>query len=246
MFSFLSALLPFSSSLTTLLSSSAPPVLLHHDISPVRQESVVDAYLRGAYLLDPFYVHACESPGTRVVRLKDIQPDHFRMTEFFRSYYAHARLADEIGILVERENGAHIFVSLGLAAGTGRFSRRGHERLVRFLPVIAALSLRNWGHVRSNADTGNPRDRTARHFALQRILELGDFASMTRREREVVVLMLLGHSSKAIARQLEIAVGTVKNHRKHVYRKLAVGSQSALFARFISLISQAAPHMSRK
>ena len=237
MLSFLRTLLPFTSSLSTVVFPDEPPILLHHDIPPARREMVVGAYLRGAYLLDPFYAHVCENPGTQVARLGDIQPDHFRKTEFFRSYYANARLADEIGILVERGGGAHIFVSLGLATGAGRFSRRGHERLVRLLPVVVALLLRNWGHVPSRGDNTFEEDRSTPHVDLGRILECGEFERLTTREREVVELVLLGHSSKSIARQLDIAVGTVKNHRKHVYRKLGIGSQSALFARFINLIS---------
>ena len=234
--SFIAALLPFSSSLTTVLRSNGRPILLHDDISPERRETVVDAYLRGAYLLDPFYGFVCRNPGTRVLRLKDIQPDHFRKTEFFRSYYAHARLADEIGIIVERRDGSHIFVSLGLASGTGTFSRRGRERLVFLLPVIAALLLKNWEADSSDGGGNAATAPAGPHLALDEILVMDEFERLTTREREVVRFMLLGHSSKSIAHGLDIAVGTVKNHRKSIYRKLAIRSQSALFARFLNLI----------
>ena len=233
---FIAALLPFSSSLTTVLRPDGRPILLHDDISPERRETVVDAYLRGAYLLDPFHGFVCRNPGTRVLRLKDIQPDHFRKTEFFRSYYAHARLADEVGIIVERRDGSHIFVSLGLSWGTGTFSRRGRERLAFFLPVIAALLLKNWD-ADSSDDVGSAAATPARpHHALDDLLAMDEFERLTAREREIVRFMLLGHSSKSIAHRLDIATGTVKNHRKSIYRKLAIRSQSALFARFLNLI----------
>ena len=233
---FIAALLPFSSSLTTVLRPDGRPILLHDDISPERRETVVDAYLRGAYLLDPFHGFVCRNPGTRVLRLKDIQPDHFRKTEFFRSYYAHARLADEIGIIVERRDGSHIFVSLGLASGTGTFSRRGRERLDFLLPVIAALLLKNWEADSSDGGGNAATAPAGPHLALDEILVMDEFERLTTREREVVRFMLLGHSSKSIAHGLDIAVGTVKNHRKSIYRKLAIRSQSALFARFLNLI----------
>ena len=233
---FIAALLPFSSSLTTVLRPDDPPILLHDDISSERREVVVDSYLRGAYLLDPFHGFVCRNPGTRVLRLKDIQPDHFRKTEFFRTYYAHARLADEVGIIVERRDGSHIFVSLGLAWGTGTFSRRGQERLVFLLPVIAALLLKNWDCDASDDGGSAATTPAGAHHALDEILVMGEFERLTTREREIVRLMLLGHSSKSIAHCLDIAVGTVKNHRKSIYRKLAVRSQSTLFARFLKLI----------
>lgn len=232
--SFISASLPFTSSLTTVLRPNGRPLLLHDDISPMRRETVVGAYLRGAYLFDPFYAHIFEKPGTGVVRLRDIQPDHFRKTEFFRNYYAHVRLADEIGVIVECSDGSHIFVSLGLATGAGSFSSRGRERLVSLLPVVEALLLRHWGD-RPSSNEGLVRMNHIRgHLDLGQILELDEFECLTPREREIVEFILLGHSSKSIARCLDIAVGTVKNHRKHVYRKLAIGSQSALFSRFVA------------
>ena len=233
---FIAALLPFSSSLTTVLRPDGRPILLHDDISPERRETVVDSYLRGAYLLDPFHGFVCRNPGTRVLRLRDIQPDHFRKTEFFRSYYAHARLADEVGIIVERRDGSHIFVSLGLAWGTGTFSRRGRERLVFLLPVIAALLLKNWDADGSDGDGPAAATAAGTHHALDDLLVMDEFERLTTREREVVRFMLLGHSSKSIAHRLDIATGTVKNHRKSIYRKLAIRSQSALFARFLNLI----------
>lgn len=235
--SFIAALLPFTSTLTTVVRPNGQPILLHDDIPPERRELVVGSYLRGAYLLDPFHGFVCRTPGTRVLRLKDIQPDHFRKTEFFRTYYAHTRLADEVGIIVERRDDSHIFVSLGLGHGTGTFSKRGHERLVFFLPVIAGLLLRNWDAVSSGDGGIAGTAQTGSHLALDEILEVNEFACLTTREREVVRFMLLGHSSKSVARCLDIAVGTVKNHRKNIYRKLAIRSQSALFARFLNLIA---------
>ena len=103
---FVAALLPFTSSLSTVVRPDERPILLHDDIPPERREMVVGSYLSGAYLLDPFCGFVCRTPGTRVLRLKDIQPDHFRKTDFFRTYYAHARLADEVGIIVERCDGS--------------------------------------------------------------------------------------------------------------------------------------------
>jgi DNA-binding NarL/FixJ family response regulator len=46
--------------------------------------------------------------------------------------------------------------------------------------------------------------------------------SLTRREKEVLALMVKGHTNTQIAEQLSIAVGTVKNHLKNIYAKLGV------------------------
>ncbi|MDO0901323.1 response regulator transcription factor, partial [Enterobacter hormaechei] len=58
-------------------------------------------------------------------------------------------------------------------------------------------------------------------------------ARLTARELDVGRLMLSGCSSKEIARKLEISVETVKVHKKHMYSKLGIKSQSELFSIFL-------------
>ena len=55
---------------------------------------------------------------------------------------------------------------------------------------------------------------------------------LTARELEVGRLML-SCSSKEIARKLAISAETVKVHRKHMYGKLGIKSQSELFGLFL-------------
>lgn len=58
-------------------------------------------------------------------------------------------------------------------------------------------------------------------------------AQLTARELDVGRLMLSGCSSKEIARKLEISVETVKIHKKHMYSKPGIKSQSELFSIFL-------------
>lgn len=50
-------------------------------------------------------------------------------------------------------------------------------------------------------------------------------------------MVLRGHSSNSIGRQFQITTGTVKIHRKNIYAKLGISSQSELFSHFISYLS---------
>jgi DNA-binding NarL/FixJ family response regulator len=54
--------------------------------------------------------------------------------------------------------------------------------------------------------------------------------ALTPRETDVLALMVKGHSNKIIARQLGIAVGTVKAHSKAVFEKLGVRTRSQAVA----------------
>ena len=54
--------------------------------------------------------------------------------------------------------------------------------------------------------------------------------ALSPREREIFDLLLLGCSSATIALRLGLSRYTVKDHRKHIFRKLRVGSLGELFA----------------
>jgi DNA-binding NarL/FixJ family response regulator len=58
---------------------------------------------------------------------------------------------------------------------------------------------------------------------------------LTHREMTIIDLMSVGHSGPEIARELDLRPRTVENHRRHIYAKLAVGSQSHAISRAISL-----------
>jgi DNA-binding CsgD family transcriptional regulator len=56
------------------------------------------------------------------------------------------------------------------------------------------------------------------------------FAALTKREREIADLLLVGCSSEAVALRLGITRHTVKDHRKEIFRKLRIGSLAQFFA----------------
>ena len=60
---------------------------------------------------------------------------------------------------------------------------------------------------------------------------------LSEREREIVALVLQGHSTESIAGRLDISPGTVKIHRRNIYRKLGIGTQAGLFASFLRFIA---------
>jgi FixJ family two-component response regulator len=59
-------------------------------------------------------------------------------------------------------------------------------------------------------------------------------ASLTRREREILDLVLVGSTTRAIAATLFISVKTVEFHRSRIYSKLGVSSLPQLFRLFLA------------
>ena len=53
-------------------------------------------------------------------------------------------------------------------------------------------------------------------------------ARLTRREREIMLLVSEGLQNKEIGRQLDVSEGTVKIHLHHIFKKLHVANRTAL------------------
>ena len=87
------------------------------------------------------------------------------------------------------------------------------------------------------AEELSERHAPAVHDRLETAVEQFGGEILTRREREVVRLLLRGHSVKSTAGVLDLAPGTVKIHRRNIYAKLGISSQSQLFSRFFDFLS---------
>lgn len=66
-------------------------------------------------------------------------------------------------------------------------------------------------------------------------------ADLTRRERDIVALILQGYPSSEIARKLKIGRGTVKNHRRRLYYKLDITSEREVFLLFMRALTPDTP-----
>ena len=53
------------------------------------------------------------------------------------------------------------------------------------------------------------------------------------REKAIIELVLQGHSSESIGLRLGVATGTVKVHRRNIYRKLKISSQAQLMSLYL-------------
>lgn len=244
---YLRAVAPFVGAFLVILDGRRPPLHVYDNVRLEKRAEVVDRYLDGAYLLDPFYALYVERPCQAVVRLPEVMPDRFQHSEYFRRYYSETNLVDEAALFVELSPGRWLFYSIGRRRGEPRFRARELTSLRRVLPVFAALNQRHFGlgHLRG---LGVPQVQGPRKAApvpgdSPRPPEEGQSVSdalaafgaeeLSGREQEVAGLILRGHSSESIARLIGISRGTVKIHRKNLYRKLRISSQSELFARFL-------------
>jgi len=226
---YMRSVVPFSGAFITQLHKNRPPDHIYDNVRAERHRDVVDQYLDNAYLLDPVYDVFLSGRTHGAMRLRDIAPDQFMRSTYYRRYYRNIALRDEMAILVPQGEGA-VFFSLGRLGDEPRFSARSVQAFEARIDVIAALTGKHFerGHA-TPVHAGNaPADRT-----LTAALDAFGEGILTAREREVATLILKGHSSASVSAMAGIAVGTVKIHRKNIYRKLSISSQSELLSNFL-------------
>ena len=211
------------------------PLPLFDTFPPGRREVFVTAYLEGPYLLDPFFQACRDKVASGLYRMSQLAPDRFYQSEYYRSYYNRTGLAEEIGFFLSVPGDITIIISLMRTQETPAFTAREMSRLHLLDPVIRAVAQRHWSGLQRGWTTDQrPPDRAAQDVSIDTAFQNFGRPLLTPRECEVVGMVLRGHSSESIAQKLGIATGTVKIHRKNIYAKLGISSQSELFSQFIS------------
>lgn len=223
----------FKGCFLSLLDGNRPPVHVYDNVRIERRSAVIDRYLDGAYLLDPLFVAYQSKPEEPVLRVRDVAPDRFQQSTYFQEYYQSIRLRDEAGLFVTLPSGKTLFYSIGRLRDEPRFSARDVAALRKAYPIFAALNHRHFG---ARVDVPEPPARNVDQIAAA--FDRFGAGTLTDREREIACLILKGHSSKSVARTIDISPGTVKIHRKNMYRKLEISSQSELFALFVATLQR--------
>jgi DNA-binding CsgD family transcriptional regulator len=205
--------------------------VIEYTLPPKRRgKTTLDRYVKGPFLLDPFYRAAQVDRRFGVFRLRALAPSGFKESEYFRTWYHECGFQDECGLLIALDSGS-LNLALGMTGGSRRFSKRQVDRLEAVFPAVEAMVRRHWNPLTPAADSSDLRTR------LQEALGAFGSSVLTRREQQVIELVLLGNSTRLVADKLGISAETVKLHRKHAYAKLDISSQAELFYLFVDALA---------
>lgn len=228
---------PFDLSCIFAYPGRERPLFLHDGLGAVSSSQIMVNYLNGTYLLDAVYSACLRRAPEGLHRLSDLAPDAFFEGEYYNSPDVHpcismesGTLAEEIVYLVPVQGGFYLAYSLLRGNASKAFSEADFDLLQRTAPMVTMLARRHWEHL-APVETAMEPKPTGQD--VEQAFETFAPSKLTRREQGIVSLILRGHSSMSIARNLEIAEGTVKIHRKHIYAKLDISSQTELFNLFI-------------
>jgi DNA-binding CsgD family transcriptional regulator len=214
------------------------PIDLYSTFNAEEHIVFVSLYQDGPYLLDPFY-HTAREQRDGLFRMRELAPDRFFSSEYYRTYYVKTGLAEEVGFFVTTEEGVTIVLSLMRREKTGPFPEREFAHLRKAQALVSAMVRHYWSSVGARFDAPGARKRH-RRTSVPRQSAVGaawQRLKLTQREAAIVDLVLQGHSSESIGLRLGITTGTVKVHRRNVYRKLGISSQTQLLSVYLNNLS---------
>lgn len=208
-------------------SVAKPPEILFQWIPDSKNwREFATTYLSNAYRIDPFFCKAMDGFTDRAYTLKEIAPDRFAQSEYYRRYFSETGMVDEMGCFCSIEDDITVELSLGRHRGQKKFSAaevKQFDNLVPALvPMIKTFSLATSCSLKSIIEQ-SPVNPVVEY---QKTAEL---FNLTDREQEIAAYILKGHSSLSISLNLNISTATVKVHRRNIYRKMNISSQAELF-----------------
>jgi DNA-binding CsgD family transcriptional regulator len=126
--------------------------------------------------------------------------------------------------------------SLMRSNGSEPFSELEFARLLAIEPMVRFTLSRHWRSVSRVQDNTCHPTWSIQGEAMEQAFDRFAADRLTQRQRLIVQLILRGHSNVSIGLRLGITEGTVKIHRKAIYERLDISSQSELFSMFISFL----------
>jgi DNA-binding CsgD family transcriptional regulator len=227
----------FDYSVSFAYHANETPLCLYQGFSPDKRVVFVDDYLKGPYLLDPFFKACGRKVETGLYRNGDIAPDRFYQSEYYRSYYVQTGLAEEICYTLYLSHEVAVVISLMRSGDSSKFSAKEFRLLESVVPIVNSLSQLHWKDLHSQfEDEPAGREAGENRTIIEKTVSTLFSPRITPRETQVVAQVLEGHSSDSIARSLGISVGTVRIHRRNIYGKLQISSQQELFSIFFHKI----------
>lgn len=213
------------------------PIDLFSTFDPEDHEIFVSLYQAGPYLLDPFY-HAARTGKFGVHRMRDLAPDRFYSSEYYRTYYVQTQLAEEVGFFIPGEDDVTVVVSLMRRESSGYFTAAEFAVLSDAGPFVGAYVAQAWKGLPGRFDALSRGSKEQRADAANGVDKVWRKLNLTDREAAIVELVLQGYSSESIGLTLDISTGTVKVHRRNVYRKLGISSQMQLMSVYLKNLEQ--------
>ncbi|MDQ1349704.1 MAG: hypothetical protein QG657_4 [Acidobacteriota bacterium] len=123
-----------------------------------------------------------------------------------------------------------LFLAMGLYSGMNFTSGHAKYGLLNLIEavVIAVIGVLYLGYIRESRYRANLLIQKKSDEIMQKYLQ---GQGISRREEDIIGLLMMGKSSDDIEKMLYISTHTVKNHIYNIYRKLGIKNRTQLLSR---------------
>ena len=221
------------------------PILLSSTFKEKRAQLGLSNYINDTYVLNPAYLSFKKGKTRGITKISETSGKDSIKPAHYTNYKIKESRDEDLGFLTEGwpERLEEISILFNLPnkemgelaifkKKISGFNKIDLNTLQILEPLIYSILKNHWITARDNKifkNTGSNQNKRYENFG-EKIL--------SPREIEVAKLIFEGHSGNSIAANLDIAITTVKSHRKNMYKKLGIGSQQELFSRYIDSISR--------
>jgi len=215
------------------------PLYVFDSFKRQKHKEAIRTFINNTYVINPFYRKCTSGIRAGIYLAKDVcNSNDCEIEELVRSMELAVEHSDheelgyitrnwpkrqsEISIAVPLDDGRVIEITLYRDADCASFEEEFPTELADMYPILRACFRRFWL-------------RNEHRFTEGDSSVFGGFAPLlSPREREVIDLILKGHSSEAISLILGISITTVKSHRKMSYQKMKISTQAELMSLYLS------------
>ncbi|WP_394173424.1 helix-turn-helix transcriptional regulator [Thalassotalea litorea] len=224
------SLIQGESGMITLYSKSNRPKTTHHRLlADEDPEFHVTTYENGAYLLDPFYRRGLEDKLEGAFTLKDVAPEGFEHSEYYSVFYKNSGFENELCLILQLQSDFFLSLSIVKHEKGEVFDPRDIQTINLIFPLLKSVFDRYVSNYIQEVDTSFENH-------LDNALETFGSSMLTPKECDILHYVLRGYANKYIAEKMDNSAETIKHHRKNIYLKLDVSSQSELFYLFIAAL----------
>jgi len=184
----------------------------------------------GLYLAKDLYKpHDCEVKD--MVQSLELAVEHSDREELGYRTRNWPKLQSEISMAIPLDDGRIVEIAIYRDPQSASFEEKFPDDLAEMYPVLGACFRRFWS-------------RNESRFYNQQKPAVNGFAPLlSKRERQVIDLILNGHSSEAISLILGISITTVKSHRKMSYHKMKISTQAELMSLYLMSLQKNSGHL---
>ncbi len=223
--------------------SAKPTFLFNHSFS----NSASELYQNSLYEYDPLYLTVRNGLSIRVLTLRSAARQS-KLSRYRAALLQHAQIADELAIVLPFAE--DYFIAICFDQATGSFDTNAVALAEAIYPVIHEANRlhldRVWadaGPTRCATPQSRRREPAFMEVRLRQVFD--NFCKLYRlsaRECALLTLAKEGLANRSIAARLSLAVGTVKNYKRRLYRKLGVCTERAMLCELGAFMARESIH----